>query len=64
VIDDDDDDDELELECGAVGGMIGRGNRTNRSKLASVPLRPPQIPHDLTKALTQADMLESHRLTA
>jgi hypothetical protein len=35
-------------ECGAVGGMrIGRGNRSTRRKPASVPLCPPQIPHDL-----------------
>jgi hypothetical protein len=41
MIDDDD--------CGATGGMnIGRGNRSTRRKPAPVPLRPPQIPHDLT----------------
>jgi hypothetical protein len=41
MIDDDD-------ECGAVGGMrIGSGNPSTRRKLATVPLRPPQIPHDL-----------------
>jgi hypothetical protein len=42
MIDDDD-------NYGAVGGMrIGRGNRSTRRKPASVPLSPPQIPHDLT----------------
>jgi hypothetical protein len=36
-----------EGDCGAIGGMkIGRGNRSTRRKLASMPLRPPQIPHD------------------
>jgi hypothetical protein len=36
-------------ECGAVGGVrIGRGNRSTRRKPAPVPLRPPEIPHDLT----------------
>jgi hypothetical protein len=39
-------------ECGAVGGMIGRGHRITRRKPAPVPLCPPQIPHDLTRALT------------
>jgi hypothetical protein len=35
-------------ECGVVGGMrIGRGNRSTRRKPVSVPLCPPQIPHDL-----------------
>jgi hypothetical protein len=28
--------------------MIGRGNWSTRRKPVSVPLRPPQIPHDLT----------------
>jgi hypothetical protein len=36
-------------ECRAVGGMmIGRGNRSTRRKPAQSPLRPPQIPRDLT----------------
>jgi hypothetical protein len=36
-------------ENGSVGGMrIGRGNRNTRSKPASVPLCPPQIPHNLS----------------
>jgi hypothetical protein len=35
-------------ECEAVDGMrIGRGNRNTLRKPASVPLCPPQIPHDL-----------------
>jgi hypothetical protein len=36
-------------ECGAVGGMSDRGNRSNRRKQAPVPLCPPQIPHYLTR---------------
>jgi hypothetical protein len=45
----------IDDECGAVGGMrIGRGNRSTRRKPASVPLCPPQIPHDLTWARTRA----------
>jgi hypothetical protein len=36
-------------DCGAIGGMkICRGNRSTRRKPASVPLCPPQIPHDQT----------------
>jgi hypothetical protein len=55
-----DDDD-----YGAVGGMrIGRVNRSTRGKPASVPLRPPQIPHDLTWDRTRAAAVESQRLTA
>jgi hypothetical protein len=42
-------------ECGTVGGMrIGRGNRSIRRKPDPMPLRPPQIPHDLTWARTRA----------
>jgi hypothetical protein len=52
-------------DCGAVGGMkIGRGNRSTRRKLGPVPLCPPQIPHDLTRAWTRADAVGSQRLTA
>jgi hypothetical protein len=44
-----------EGDCGAIGGMkIGRGNRSTRKKPAPVPLRPPQIPHDQTRARTRA----------
>jgi hypothetical protein len=41
-------------ECGAMGGMIGRGNRGSR-RPAAMPLRPPQIPYHLTRARTRAD---------
>jgi hypothetical protein len=47
-----------------VGGMVGRGNRSTRSKPASVPFCPPQIPHGLTRARTLASAVESQRLTA
>jgi hypothetical protein len=48
---------------GEIGGMIGRGNRGTRRKLASVPLCPPQIPHAaLTR--TRATAVGSQRLTA
>jgi hypothetical protein len=44
-----------EGDCGAIGGMqIDRGNRSTRRKPASAPLCPPQIPHDQTRARTQA----------
>jgi hypothetical protein len=39
-----DDDDEF----GEIGEMSGRGNPSSLRKLASMPLCPPQIPHDLT----------------
>jgi hypothetical protein len=34
-------------DCGAVGGMLGRGSRSTRRKPTPVPFCPPQIPHDL-----------------
>jgi hypothetical protein len=56
-----DDDD----ECGAVGRMrIGRGNRSTRRKPAAVPLRPPQIRHEVTWARARAAAVESRRLIA
>jgi hypothetical protein len=42
-------------ECGAVDGIICKGNgSTLRKPAAAVPLCPPQIPHDLTWARTRA----------
>jgi hypothetical protein len=38
-------------ECGAVIGMIGKGNRNTWRKPAPVPFGPPQIPHGLTFGL-------------
>jgi hypothetical protein len=55
-----DDDD----ECGAICGMSDRGNRSTRRKPAPLPLYPPQIPHDLSWAVTRAAAVGSRRLTA
>jgi hypothetical protein len=42
-------------DCEAIGGMkIIRGNRSTQRKPAPMPLCPPQIPHDLTRAGTRA----------
>jgi hypothetical protein len=49
-------------EYGAVGGMLGRVNRSARRKLSPVPLWPPQIPHDLILARTLATTVGSQRL--
>jgi hypothetical protein len=47
-------------KCWAVGAMrIGRGNLSTRRKPAPVPLRPPQIPHNMIWARTQAAAVES-----
>jgi hypothetical protein len=40
---DDDDDDDDDDECGAVGGMSGKENRSIQINPAPVPLCPPQI---------------------
>jgi hypothetical protein len=54
-----------DCEDGAFGGMeIGRGNRSTRRKPSPVPLCPPQIPFDLTRARTRAAAVGSQRLTA
>jgi hypothetical protein len=55
-----DDDD----ESGAIGGMLGKGNRSILRKPALVPLCPPHIPHVLTWAQTRATMVESQQLRA
>jgi hypothetical protein len=34
-----------DYDDGEIGGMIGRGNRSTRTKPAPVPLCPPQTPH-------------------
>jgi hypothetical protein len=43
---------------------IGRETRSTRRKPATVPLRPPQIPHDLTQARTRAAAVGNGRITA
>jgi hypothetical protein len=35
-------------ECGAVGGMSGKGNESTWRKPVPLPLCPPQTPYDLT----------------
>jgi hypothetical protein len=45
--------------CGSVGGTSGRGTPSTRRKLAPDPLRPPQIPHELTVARTKVIVAES-----
>jgi hypothetical protein len=59
---DDDDDDDDDDECGAVSGMLPRGNQSILRKPASVPLCPPQIPHDLTRDRTQTAAVGNRRL--
>jgi hypothetical protein len=55
----------IDDECGAIGGMrIGRGNRCTLRKPAPVPLCPPQIPRDMTRAGTRAAAVGSRKLTA
>jgi hypothetical protein len=46
-------------ECGVAGGMSGRGNRSTGRKPVPVPLCLPQIPHDSTRARTQAAAMGS-----
>jgi hypothetical protein len=50
----------IDDECGAVGGMrIGRWNRSCWRKPTPVPLFPPQIQYNLTRARTRAATMES-----
>jgi hypothetical protein len=54
-----------DCDDGEFGGMkIGRGNRSTRRKPAHVPLCPPQIPLDPTRARIRAATVGSQRLTA
>jgi hypothetical protein len=48
---------------GEIGGMIGRGNRSTRTKPVPVPLCPPQTPH-AARTQTRAAAVGSQRLTA
>jgi hypothetical protein len=50
-------------DCGAINGMkIGRETRSTRRKPAPVPIYPPQIPRDLTRAQIRAAAVKSQRL--
>jgi hypothetical protein len=44
--------------------MLGKGNRSTRKIPSAVPLCPPQIPHDLTRARTWAAEVGSRRLSS
>jgi hypothetical protein len=54
-----------EGDCGVIGGANDdcRGNWSTRRKPAPAPSCPPQIPHDQTRARTQAAAVGSQRLT-
>jgi hypothetical protein len=52
-----------DYDDGEIGGIIGRGNRSTRIKLAPVPLCPPQTPH-AARTRTRAAAVGSQRLTA
>jgi hypothetical protein len=41
----------IDDECGEVSWMSGKGNWSTRKKPAPLPLRSPQIPHDVTQGL-------------
>jgi hypothetical protein len=51
-----------DYDNGEIGGMIGRENRSTRRKPVSVPLCPPQTPHDARTRTRTA--VGSQRLTA
>jgi hypothetical protein len=53
----------MDDERGAVGGMIGRGNRSTRRKPAPVPFCSPQIPHELKRDRTRVTAVGSQRLS-
>jgi hypothetical protein len=44
--------------CGVVGGMSTKGNRSTHRKPAPGPLRPPQIPYDLTRVWTRSSAVK------
>jgi hypothetical protein len=54
-----DDDD----ECGAICGVIGRGNRSALRNPSPVPLFLAHIPHDLTRYRTWGTAVGNQRLT-
>jgi hypothetical protein len=49
------------IMCGAIGGINGRENPSTRRTPTHVPLRPPQIPYDLTRTQTWAAEVVSRR---
>jgi hypothetical protein len=51
-------------ERGAVGGMSGRGNGSTQRKAAVVPVYPPQILHNLSRARIRTAAVERRRLIA
>jgi hypothetical protein len=54
-----------DYDDGEIRGIkIGRGNRRTRRKPALVPLCPPQIPLDQTRARIRAAAVGSQRLIA
>jgi hypothetical protein len=59
----DDDDDDAD-KCGAICGMIVRGNRSAQRCPVPVPICPPQIALDLARARTRDAVEVSRRLTA
>jgi hypothetical protein len=50
-----------DYDDGEIGGMIGRGNRSNGRKPSPVPLCPPQTPHT-ARTRTRAAAVGSQRL--
>jgi hypothetical protein len=51
-------------ECGAVGGMNGKGNWSTQKKTCPSAAMSKKILHDMTQAQTQATMVGSRWLTA
>jgi hypothetical protein len=53
-----------EDECGAVGGMLGKGKRSTRREPAPVQSCLPHIPLDLTRVRNLDAAVGSQRLSA
>jgi hypothetical protein len=71
VAGDDDDDDYYYdydyyyyYECGAVGEMFDKGNRSTRRKIVPASFCAPQIPHNLTWARICFSAMGSRGLSA
>jgi hypothetical protein len=52
-----------DYDDGEICGMIGKGNRSTRRKLAPMPLCPPQTPH-AARTRTRAAAVGSQQLIA